>query len=48
MVVLLPPLLSVDGFLSFGGFFDWGSDDVVVVELLDYHSVMFGVSLTIS
>jgi len=48
MVILLPPLLSVDGFLAFGGVCDWRSHVASVVELMDYHLVMFGVSLRIS
>lgn len=78
MVILLPPLLSVDGFLAFGGVCDWrsvavvelldlmmlllwsswiwccyccgapGSDVAAAMELPDYHSAMFGVSLRIS
>jgi len=48
MVISLPPLLSVDGFLAFGGVYDWRSDVVATVDLLDYHLAMFGVSLRIS
>lgn len=48
MVILLPPLLYSDGFLAFGGVCDWRSDATIVVELLDYHLAMFGVSLRIS
>ena len=49
MVILLPPLLSANGFLAFGDICDWRSDAVdVAVELLDYHLAMFGVSLRIS
>ena len=48
MVILRPPLLSADGFLAFGGVCDWRSDVAAVVELLDYHLAMFGVSFRIS
>ena len=48
MVILLPPLLFADGFLDFGGVYDWRYDVAAIVELLDYHLEMFGVSLRIS
>lgn len=35
MVILLPPPLSVDGLLDFGGVCDWRYDVVVSVQLLD-------------